>query len=305
MSSGLLRALFIANIIWLLTVASLGIWWGSYILKQADQLALIEKKMGVPENIQLRSQQATERMVYWESLSFVLLICLSGGVLLWFYWRESRRAKSLEAFFMGVSHELRTPLTSIRLQAESLAEEHPNNPLTERLLEDTSRLEHQVNRVLDFTRLKGGGAVELERVSLRRSIGRFIQKCEAAYGEKIQFDLSIENYVVHCNEMGLEVVLKNLVENTLRHSGREVSTISIWSENKDGQIEVFFQDNGQGFRGNRKRLGRLFEKGAASTGTGIGLYLVKALMKKMGGRVSFPDVKKGFGVVLELKGHHG
>jgi len=43
-----------------------------------------------------------------------------SALLAWLYWRESRRARAMQAFFAAVTHELRTPLTSMRLQAEAI-----------------------------------------------------------------------------------------------------------------------------------------------------------------------------------------
>ena len=91
----------------------------------------------------------------------VLLTGLSIA-LVWLYLRDQRRTNSLRAFFASVTHELRTPLTSIRLQAESLADAGNASPLVERLLEDTSRLEGQVEKTLELARIEGGGELDLQ-----------------------------------------------------------------------------------------------------------------------------------------------
>ena len=58
-------------------------------------------------------------------------------------------------------------------------------------------------------------------------------------------------------------------------------------------MELRYQDNGRGFTGSPERLGRLFQRGGNSSGTGVGLYLVRVLMERMGGRVEFAHAEGG------------
>ncbi len=55
-----------------------------------------------------------------------------------------------------------------------------------------------------------------------------------------------------------------------------------------------YQDNGRGVAPGTGRLGRLFGRGPHSSGAGVGLYLVRRLMQRMGGRVRF-DTAPGEG----------
>ena len=98
----------------------------------------------------------TQHMLHWESTTFFVLAVVSSAFLFWLYWLDMRRARSIQAFFASVTHELRTPLTSIRLQAESIAEQcdESQRQLVARLLEDTTRLEGQVERTLELARLE-------------------------------------------------------------------------------------------------------------------------------------------------------
>ena len=49
-------------------------------------------------------------------------------------------------------------------------------------------------------------------------------------------------------------------------------------------MEIHFSDDGRGFEGDASKLGRLFQRGSSSRSTGVGLYLVRVLMERMGGR---------------------
>lgn len=62
-----------------------------------------------------------------------------------------------------------------------------------------------------------------------------------------------------------------------------------------------YRDDGAGTAVRAQQLGRLFGRGAASGGSGVGLYLVRALMERMGGRAEFHSAPgQGFGAELRF-----
>jgi two-component system sensor histidine kinase KdpD len=97
----------------------------------------------------------------------------------------------------------------------------------------------------------------------------------------------------------LQLILRNLVENSVRHS--RVSPVSVQvSASVQGPLVVLsYQDNGQGLAPGSGRLGALFGRGPQSSGAGVGLYLVRRLMQRMGGRARF-DTAPGQGFRTEL-----
>ena len=105
-------------------------------------------------------------MLVGESSSFLALLLAVSLLLAWLYWREHRRARSMQAFFASVTHELRTPLTSIRLQAEAIAEGEQRAELARRLLEDSHRLESQIDKTLELARIEGGGPLSEQAIPL-------------------------------------------------------------------------------------------------------------------------------------------
>ena len=73
----------------------------------------------------------------------------------------------MQAFFASVTHELRTPLTSMRLQAEAIAEGEQRAELARRLLEDSHRLESQIDKTLELARIEGGGPLREQSIPLQ------------------------------------------------------------------------------------------------------------------------------------------
>ncbi len=283
-----------AQVFWIGVVCLVAAWWGYLLLKQATQISRLEVAAGMAQETAHVAWMRTQRMLYGESTTFLILAVLSTGFLFRLYWLEMRRARSLEAFFASVTHELRTPLTSIRLQAESIAEsfspaDASQGLLVKRLLEDTTRLEGQVERTLELARMEGGGPVFMQPVRLYPWLTRLTQSWSESYGARATFQLKVDDLTVEADPNALQVIFKNLLENSIKHAKREPLLISIEAKSVSGKVRVTFGDNGQGYAGDESNLGKLFFRGPSSQGSGVGLYLVKALTERMRGTVRFKN----------------
>jgi signal transduction histidine kinase len=278
-----------AQIFWIGVVCVVGAWWGILLLRQAGKIAELEVASGVASSEAHIAWLRTQRMLYGESTAFFVLAVVSSAFLFWLYWLDMRRARSIQAFFASVTHELRTPLTSIRLQAESLAEQcnESQKTLVTRLLEDTTRLEGQVERTLELARLEGGGPVFVQSLRLKPWLSRLAETWRESYGSRVEIELRIAELTVEADPTALQIVLKNLVENSLRHARKDRVHIIIDARAESGRACIAFRDDGTGYVGNQRDLGKLFHRGSSSQGSGVGLYLVRALMSRMGGRARF------------------
>ncbi|MDA8132826.1 MAG: HAMP domain-containing sensor histidine kinase [Elusimicrobia bacterium] len=303
------RLVFVAQGLWLLVVFLLAGWWGHLIYRQASRIAELEAKLGIAAQLSQLSLDKTRRMVFWESSSFFALLLAATAFMLWLYWLDYRRNRSVQAFFASLTHELRTPLTSIRLQAEAIsgaaAEGRPDPALIDRLLQDSLRLESQVERSLELARAEGGGTVHMRPVGLRLWWDRFISNWKATCGAgcSIEVTADIDPELSATADPGaLAVIFRNLLENSSRHSrlpSGEPVKVSVTSSKNSGKVEIIYSDNGRGFDGDPKKLGRIFQKGEHSQGAGVGLYLVRLLAERMGGECDFSGAG-GFRAVLEL-----
>lgn len=289
-----IKFLFSSLFIWLFMVCLLGGWWGRFVLTQASYIAEIEKKIGINEETVKYHWNKTQRMLYSESTVFFILLLLSGVGLFYLFWRDIKRARSISSFFATFTHELRTPLTSIRLQAESmvenLSENSENSKWLNRLLEDLLHLEIQIEKTLELARIEGGGSVFTQPIKLKPWLKNFL----TTWDTKVQFESSIEESLIQADPMALKLILKNLFENSIKHSRCDPVKIQIFGAPDQGGVLLHVRDDGVGFSGEEKNLGQLFKKGALSVGVGVGLYLVRVLMKKMGGWARFSSKKIGF-----------
>jgi signal transduction histidine kinase len=98
---------------------------------------------------------------------------------------------------------------------------------------------------------------------------------------------------VNGDTSALQLILRNLVENSLRHGDRSLVHIAVRARRSGNVVELQYRDDGRGFAGDPDSLGRLFLRGGESRGTGVGLYLVRVLMERMGGSVRFAHADGG------------
>lgn len=306
-----LRLLVVAHTAWLAMVCLMGAWWANLILRMATKIGELEASAGVRSSQEL---DRIHRMLFWESSSFFALLVLSAALLVGLYRRDLARMRGSQALFATFTHELRTPLASIRLQAESLAqnlrakrEESLPTPKAEalvgRLLEDAQRLEAQVERGLELARLEGGGPVFLQPIALQDWVRAFVRRWNqyqwAADRLVLEFlGDTVDGLLVDADPSALEVIFKNLFENALKHEASQKVTVQI--RFLPSQVEVNCPSSH--YDGMARDLGHLFKKGPGSGGTGVGLYLVRTLMARMGGSVDF-QTSSGFAVRLSFRPH--
>src|SRR5205814_7670401 len=192
--------------LWVIFTVTLAGWWLVFGLRQLDLI----KQSNIEAGNQL---QRHYQMLMWEG--GILIASLIGGGLALFYFarREQKRHAQVEEFFAAFTHDAKTALASLRLQAESLQEDYAEsgqNPLLDRLLRDTVRLQLQLENSLFLVNLPHGKFF-LEPIPL---------------GERIEAlrlhwpDLAITQSgdgMLMADARALESVLRNLVQKAVTH----------------------------------------------------------------------------------------
>ncbi|EMY78586.1 GHKL domain protein [Leptospira weilii serovar Ranarum str. ICFT] len=287
-------------IVWLFVTVSLGVWWLLLGLKLTNTVAGLSAKLdssASSESLAVLERQS--RMIKMEGTFFLSMLFLGGATLIWLSYRDIRRNKMIHDFFSTVTHEMKTPLASLRLQAESLQEEMPNpneNKLIHRLLMDSVRIESQMNRAMYLASLTRSEILYIEKTNVREiflSIGEDFPE--------LKIDLTrLENVFVLADRKALESIFKNLAENSLKHGKAQVLEV-ISEKQKSNRVLITVADNGSGFNGKYKGLGIPFHRHGSTSGTGIGLYIIKKLMKKMKGNMRIVPSASGFRVDLNFQ----
>ncbi|MBC7395861.1 MAG: HAMP domain-containing histidine kinase [Bdellovibrionales bacterium] len=295
------KLLVIIQSLWVITLLILALWWGTLLKQQGDEIATLETQLGTPEHqVQTRLTRTT-RMISGESGTFVLLILITNGVLLFFFARDTKRSRSLEAFFASMTHELRTPLTSIRLQAEmikDLEEDPKRQTFVNRLLEDVSRLEGQVQQSLELARIEGGGEITSQPVKINNFIQNKILPQYAFSDRKVTLEVELDEAFVLADLSALNIIFRNIFDNAFKYSSESPVILSIKGEKTEAHYFLSVDHKNASFKGESVKLGSLFYRGSNSHGAGVGLYLISTLMQKMKGTADFIPKEKQFSTHL-------
>jgi len=272
--------------IWLAFTVTLACWWMIFGLRQIAQLKA---------TVNLPQASDQHRMLIWEGSVLIGLLVGGGMALIWYIWRERRRHRQFEDFFAAFTHDAKTALASMQLQAESIREDLGGkvpNPLIDRLMKDSLRLQLQLENSLFLVNLRRGRLLR-ERIGLRRMIEslRF-------HWPEVGLRLTGDGEVT-ADARALESILTNLVQNAVTHGRATEVTIAVTTEPL--RTEVVVSDDGEGFRGDYNRLGTLFTRHTRSSGSGVGLYISRRLIRRMGGTIEFkPGIDGGFTARLTL-----
>lgn len=289
-----LKSKIVLGILWLILSVSLGAWWMLLGLNQSKQIHDLQLQTGKKFEADLFYQKQT-RMIKMEGSFFILLLIIGGSILLILTQREYDRSNTLKNFFATLTHEMKTPLASLRLQAESLEEEIKSKQvkiILSRLVDDTKRLELQMDKALYLASINRKDSLYFEKINLNR----FFENLSIYY-PILKVSIS-ENLFIQADQRALESICKNLIENSIHHGGATEIKVSISKQGSDS--EIIFHDNGKGFEGNINKLGKLYYRHQTSSGSGIGIYLIQNLISKMQGTVVFKNTNQGFEVKLKI-----
>lgn len=284
----------LAAIAWLMISLSLGLWWTIMGLRQAADLASLQEQFrGQLQEDIITNLDRKNRMIKMEGAFFLVLIVGGGFMLILMSIRDEKRNQLIKDFFATVSHEMKTPLASLRLQAESLADSvrsKAQKRVLDRLISDTQRLELQMEKALYLASLSRSESLFITENTIRDILFSIL-----GYYDKVDFAGNPEIRIV-CDKKATESMIKNLVENSFHHG--EASKVEIEVIELEKWVCLEIRDNGKGFTGKKDQVGELFFKHTSLSGSGIGLYLVRTLMKKMKGKVEFNFPETGFSVKL-------
>ena len=205
------------------------------------------------------------------------------------------RSEYIRNFAAHVSHEFKTPLTAIQ-GATELLEEHAHEMTTDQrarflrnLVQDSERLKRLVDRLLEMAR-----ADVLAPATGKSDIGPLVAKLRARYQEQGLHVSSLaesETMVALPVEI-LDTILTNLFDNSRQNGANRVE---ISSTVADGDVSLTISDNGPGVSpANRSQIFTpFFTTRRDQGGTGLGLGIVRALLRAYGGEISLEPSDKG------------
>jgi two-component system sensor histidine kinase SenX3 len=253
-------------------------------------------------------------------LGVILFAVLIAGLIVntSFLVHEIRRNEQHDSFINAVTHELKTPIASIRLYLQTLqrrdVDEAQRREFYRLMVDDTDRLLGTVEQVLK------AGQVSHKKGNHRTPLnfGDLVQECvdvartsHRLQPESLRYEQAINNgagtSVVGDGEE-LRTAVSNVIDNAIKYSGPAVDIAVRLETPDDKHVKLSVRDNGVGISAQElkrifKRFYRVPNRSLTNIkGTGLGLFIVRAIARKHGGRVFAQSEGEGRGttVVLEL-----
>jgi signal transduction histidine kinase len=254
-------------------------------------------------------------------LGVILFLAIIAGMVLntIFLVREIRRNEQHDSFINAVTHELKTPIASIRLYLQTLqrrdVEEPQRREFYHSMLQDTERLLHTVEQVLQ------AGVVRQKKLPAQRlplEFNGLVRECMEMARVRHHLQPTDLDYRESLNGAGsagiigdpeeLRTAVTNLLDNAVKYSPEGVHISVELEVPNEEQVVLRVHDQGVGIPPPElkrifKRFYRVAHRSLAGVkGTGLGLFIVRAIARKHGGRVfaQSEGVGKGTTVTLEL-----
>jgi two-component system, OmpR family, sensor histidine kinase SenX3 len=249
-------------------------------------------------------------------LGVVLGAMLISGVVLntVFLVREIRRNEQQEAFINAVTHELKTPVASIRLYLETLqtraVDEATRNNFYRVMLEDSNRLLETIEQILRTGRIgHSTRKPNLSNIELSGLVQECVERARTLYNlnpDALSYTQP-SPIIIRADLDEVRAAVSNLVDNAVKYSGSDVKVRVEIAPDDERYVSVRVRDQGAGLP--KTELKAIFKRfyrarGPISTrvpGTGLGLFIVRSVAKRHGGRAWAESEGPGRGSTFVLQ----
>ena len=231
-----------------------------------------------------------------------------------FLVREILEVRRQDSFIDSVTHELKSPLASIQLCLETLARDgvapSQREQLRHMMLDDVERLTSFIDDVLQSSKLSH------EATGLNLSdveVGSLIEECATRARQRHQIsdeaiELRVDSVGTICTDRpALQIVVKNLLDNAVKYSAEGKVMVRVRANlDPKGRTIIEVEDDGIGIP--KKSIKRVFHRFyrvdhrdvRRRKGTGLGLFVVSALVRNLGGRVEAQSEGVGEGTLMRV-----
>ena len=227
---------------------------------------------------------------------------------------EERALETLRSDFVATaSHELRTPMTSISGAARTLLRHGEQLPpqrhrdFLEMIVGESDRLARIVDQILVASRIEAGKIdVSFERCDATAIARSVVESAKHRAPPGIELHLDAPGTLeVDCDPDRLRQILGNILDNAIKYSP-DGGDVRIELHGEDDRVRFVVQDEGMGFEPSAaeaifERFHRLDPQQTRGIGgTGLGLYIARELVRRMGGRI-WAESERGRGAAFSFE----
>lgn len=256
---------------------------------------------------------------YWYAILAVGAIFLGlvlVGVILYLVIsiKEINLNQRQSNFIDSVTHELKSPLASLKLCLQTLSRrqlsEQQSADFHRFMLDDLERLDTLINHMLDAARLDNAQTSQAEIVDVELTemlTNSAAIACRRHHAPPDAVMLDLRPAVVRARAIDVEMIFRNLIDNAVKYAGTPPKVeVDAWPDDR-GHVIVRIADNGPGIplQYRSKIFRRFFRIGSElerqKTGTGLGLFIVRTLVKRLKGKISVYGRGSKPGTVFEVE----
>jgi signal transduction histidine kinase len=209
-------------------------------------------------------------------------------------------------FISLASHQLRTPLSAIKTYTHMLAEGYmgevndTQKQSLRTIVDASNRMNELISTLLNVSRIESGNIVmALKPVDMKRMGHTVISELKHLSDEKhikVIFNAPRHEYIISTDNLLMKEVVSNLISNAIKYTP-ENGTVRVSLRHNRGEFRLSVKDNGIGIpKFAQEQIFTKFFRAdnvikRETTGTGLGLYLVKNLIEMLGGNIMFESVE--------------
>lgn len=213
---------------------------------------------------------------------------------------KNERLTAIGELAASMAHDMKNPLGTIRTGMDiikrNVDDKQEMNEVIRRMDRAVSRMSHQVEDVLNYVRKT---PLSIRPVQIKSIIKSAIDSLDIP--STIQITTEGDDIMVRCDEKKIEVVLINLILNSIQAIEQDNGTINIKIRKQNKNIVIDVQDSGPGIPD--KMTGEIFKPLVTTKqkGTGLGLASCKNIIEQHGGTISFRNDPSTFTITIPIE----
>lgn len=252
-------------------------------------------------------------------IAFIIFICIIGLSVKYIHrlsvLQKSTMAKNailkktneeLDLFTHSVSHDLRSPITALKgiiALAESEKSETQRNEYFSLMTQILSRQDDFILKIIQFSKNKRVD-IHNREIYLPTFFEPIVQDLKYSVDTTTEISYDIMPTTILIDAFRLDIICRNLLSNAIKYAdpNKASSFIHIYTKVEENILHITFEDNGIGIP--EEHQAKIFEMFYVTShqnkGSGIGLYLVKEMVSKLGGEISVTSVENE-GAIFTVK----
>lgn len=228
--------------------------------------------------------------------------------------KEKAVDKAKTEFVSLASHQLRTPLVTIKWYIEMLASKKSGHLNTDQqkylheIAEGNRHIIELVNALLDVSRLELGTLpIEVQPTNYADLVKKIVRELTPDTNSKhlkLQATYSHDVPIINADQNLLRIIVQNILSNAIKYTP-DKGTVNLSLAKHGNDIQLRVQDTGLGIPSHEQSqiFTKLFRaenvRARDTTGTGLGLYIVKSILEQVGGKVWFESIE-GRGTIFYI-----